>query len=316
MCLPSTEGTMSVEDVEKRDKYKHVEPGSYYDELVRDDIIGKLQPLFESNRLVIDTDGRIVERNSSGRFLAWNSPWIHRNILGDRNCDLWHLTYQLLNFVPTQCRNCWKVVVTPLTLKQLFRLERYQFVSSRNCKCGIELRAYTRKFYGGYWYNDTRELGEECFAKVKADMMMIGLGDCPIILKRYCTEFEREFGGTKNYKKPDDQDHWEKLIRSHVLYGATPTSGQPEFLKRHIRRRWIEFAWRHGDETVYEYTGGKDIYAPLDTYHEGIESQMGDLEAQIKNVQAGVQPDGEVTPVKKPVKPRKKSAARRKRSVK
>lgn len=308
----------SVNTIEAGEQYKHVEANSYYDDLARNDLIGKLMPLFIDGVLGITVDGRIVQTAAAktGTFIAWNSPWIHRNIRGDRNCDLWHLSFQVLGFVPQQCRDCWKVVVTPLTLKQLFKLERYQLNGQRGCKCGIEMRSYTRKYYGGYWYNRTKEQGEECYAKLKADMHLIGLGDCPIILKRYCTEMERALGPTKQYKKPPDQDHWERLMRAHMIITATPTSGQPEFLKNHIRRRWIEFAWRHGDETVYEYTGGKDIYAPLDTYHEGIESQMGDLEAQIKNVQAGVQPDGEVTPVKKPVKPRKKSAARRKRSVK
>lgn len=300
---------MSVQQVEQGDKYKHVEEGSFYGDLVHSDIIGKLQPLFESGTLQIGIDGRIQQGGKAGKYLAWNSPWIHRTLTGTRNCDFWHLSYNQLGFVPQQCRDCWKVVVTPTTLKQLFRLERYQYANSRNCKCGIEMRGYTRKYYGGYWYNDTQKSGEECFAAVKADMHMLGLGECPIILKRYCTELEREFGPTKKYKKPLDQDHWEKLIRAHVMLVCTPTSGQPEFLKRHIKRRWIEFAWRHGDPTVYEYIGGSDIYEPLDTYHEGVAAQMGDLEAQIKNVQAGVQPNGVVTHPKKSGKTKGKRSA-------
>lgn len=303
----------SVKEITEGEKYKHVEVGSYYDELTQNDIIGKLLPLFINGTLSILVDGRIVQTAAarSGSFLAWNSPWIHRNITGSRNCDLWHLTFGVLGFVPQQCRDCWKVVVTPLTLRQLFALERYQLMNTRGCKCGIEARDYTRKYYGGYWYNRTKEEGEEAFARLKADMKLIGLGDCPIILKRYCTEMERAFGPTKTYSKPPDQDHWERMLKAHVVISCTPTSGQPEFLKRHIRRRWIEFAWRHGDKTVYDYTGGKDIYAPVDTYHEGIEARMGDLEAQIANMQARVQPDGEVTP-SAPVK----SKPRRKRSGK
>ena len=299
----------SVDEISTSLKYRHVEPGSYYDSLVRNDIIGKLLPLFENGTLSITVDGRIIQSGmaKSGSFLAWNTPWIHRNIDGWRHCDYWHLMFGVLNFVPQQCRDCWKVVITPLTLKQLFVMEAFQATLGVSCKCGIEVRSYTRKFYGAYWYNQTKKAGEECYAQLKAKMQQIGLGDCPIILKRYCTEMERALGPTKQYKKPPDQDHWEKMIESHVVMTCSPTVGQPEFLKRHLRRRWIEFAWRNGDPTVYEYTGGKDVFAPLDTYHDEIDAKMGDIEAQVKNVKAGHQPNGEVTSPKKPKKAKKRT---------
>jgi hypothetical protein len=48
---------------------------------------------------------------------------------------------------------------------------------------------------------------------------------------------------------------------------------QPPELIRHLHRRWIEWAFQHGDETYREYTAGFPIKGAPVTYHNQPETE-------------------------------------------
>lgn len=234
-----------------------------------------------------------------------NLPWITQNL--DFDCYLWNKvffhTVAKQSMVHTHCQTCFKVVVAPRTFTELLRLEEYQETCRLRCKCGIETREYVGRAYGGYFYSwepggltlqsyvpngdhtgtaflvvddcEALRKGQLKYDRIVKDMaehVQIGDTPIPVILKRGCTEFERDLGPTDQprYRHiSDDQLALEAAVDEHVDYEHGKfTSTQPEIVKDAIRRTWADFAHFIGDMTYVEWLG-RSISVPPVTYHEG-----------------------------------------------
>jgi hypothetical protein len=212
-----------------------------------------------------DVDGKVTAELHQ----TWNTPWHHVNDDGKSDCYLWHsIIFDVCGFIPTGCLSCFKVVVRPKTLKQLFALLDLQLTMGRPCKCGIEVRETVRGLYGGYFYNRSLESGLQCYQDVKnamsEDSILSPLADS-IILKRGCTEFEMACGRSDEWEITQDNYNVElKLNELIIKKAALP---QPEWVLNHIHANWIKWAWRNGDSTVDEFTGGIPLFKPVVTYH-------------------------------------------------
>ena len=247
----------------------------------------------------------------SGKFTSGKTslddsiPWITQNL--DFDCYLWNRVFfhtaARQKMVHTHCQTCFKVVVMPRTFAELLRLEEYQETCGLRCKCGIETREYVGRAYGGYFYswepgelefqayatvgggmtgrylvvNDTDALrkGQLKYDRIVADMaehVQIGDTAIPVILKRGCTEFERDCGPTNDprYRHiSDEQLALEDAIAEYVDYEHGKfTSVQPEVVKDGIRMMWADFAHFIGDMTYVEWLG-RSLSVPPVTYHEG-----------------------------------------------
>ena len=99
-----------------------------YGWLKQNDVVEMLQPLLKRGgyRLRI-SDGKFEAESVYGA----DGPWIHVKHARGKKCHLWHQIMfnvvseplpEALRFVPSGCQECWKVVVRPKTLKQLFAL--------------------------------------------------------------------------------------------------------------------------------------------------------------------------------------------------
>jgi len=144
--------------------------------------------LLESGQMIYKTDGtlELQMRNSH------NNPWYYVRGDGDRLCVVYHqIISKIIQGVPIHCQNCWKVVVRPRTLKELFLLAEVQESCEHTCKCGTEPRNYVHGNYGGYFYFRSRNEGEEGFEDIKKMVSEKISPDVPIIFKRGCTEFGR-----------------------------------------------------------------------------------------------------------------------------
>ena len=88
-----------------------------------------------------------VMRLGDGRFVPSNAkvgempPWVYTQQFKGLRCDINQAVFwEIYKHIPTQCRNCWKVVVRPRTLKELFDLYELQKDMGVPCKCGMEVR--------------------------------------------------------------------------------------------------------------------------------------------------------------------------------
>jgi len=250
---------------------------SYYDMLRNEDVVSWLEPLRRKHGWRWRPgDLKLELRSGLSPILPWNYT-----VLGGEDCFIWtNLMFDNMGartshqFVPEYCHGCYKVVARPKTVVQLFAIEKLQYELGRPAKCGIEVREYTPALYGAYWYNRGVEAGRECYKVVRAAIDEAdGLGpDVDVYLKHACTEMERKYGDSDKWEPPTkEQLHIEQTIKDHIVYDPTIQDQPPHFL-RHTHRRWIEWAFQHGDDTYKVFTGGKPLERPPVTYHEEEES--------------------------------------------
>ena len=255
---------------------KHEPPKeSFYHSLLESDIVTWMEPLCDR--------GKYALRFGDGHFeavlpaMASKTPWVYIKVHEELDCTLntsvlFNTVFRVLGekWVPERCQNCWKVTVSLDTLLQLFTMERLQMRQKYPCKCGIEVRTTVSKNYGAYFYNTTLEEAQECYAFVRK---MVDeepeLGpDTRVQLKRGCSEFEFLAGDSSKWEVSPYQRHVESLIFQYVHSGAN-YSPQPEHVKRHVHRRWIEHAFAVGDKTYLLFTGGKPLSPNYTEYHQG-----------------------------------------------
>ncbi len=221
---------------------------------------GELQKLIDRNILRVRDDG-MLERTGHP---SYGESWHHVVRAKNKDCGIWHMIVTFVKpFVPSKCQECWKVVVRPKTLKELFKLLEVQKKLGIPSKCGIERREIVCGLYGGYFYNDSLEEGKECYRKVSKVV------DMPVILKRGCTEFELACGDSRNWSLGNSEI--EGLVEKYVIKYDEDFQEQPLDVIGNIHQKWVEWAYQNGDETYKEFTRGKSLYEPPATYHHLVE---------------------------------------------
>ncbi len=201
-------------------------------------------------------------------YLEWTTPWIFAEKAPERDCLLWHrIMFGKFGMLPIWCRkNCWKVVVRPRTLEELFLLRELQEYLKFPAKCGIETRSTVCGNYGGYFYTNSKEEGFDRLDQVRKTVSKHISSDVPVFLKLACTEFEHAFGPTDKYKEPTETEYKNEDTIKGCFVSHVFDSMQPKHLRDHIFQRWIHFAWERGDKTVMKFNGGKALFEPVVTY--------------------------------------------------
>ena len=238
-----------------------------FEELIKVDIIQPiLQPLYEG-KLTLGTDGKITQR----RQIDPSSTWVHIKLAPDRDCGKWLGVYfKNYHFIPKTCHSCFKVVVKPETISDLFKLWKLQMKLDLPAKTGLEVRPYVRsKGYVGFWYcpiseglAGARELYKKLRAKVKENGIK---GD--IILKRGCTEMELNVGPSDKWAYTSEHQRLEYML-DQVFTERPEMVNQPACHVIHVQRGWIDFAWRMGDPTVFEFANPHQFQPPPVHYED------------------------------------------------
>lgn len=256
---------------------------SLYDWLKGHDVMSWLKPLWSTNNWTINSDGKLeVVRLHT----AMDSPWVHHGHTGWARCMLWSrimfygvslkMSQHFADgnpWVPSGCQKCWKVVVRPQNLAQLFALDELEINLGRPSKCGIEVRDSVFGLYGGYFYNLGQDVGQECYQAVRDAVDKEIESDVPVILKRGCTEMEHIVGPSDQWTISEEQQIMEDLINKWVV-DPQDNDDQPGPVVWRIKRKWIEYAYKNGDETYKLFTGGKPIVPGYVTYHEVRDEKM------------------------------------------
>mgnify|MGYP000606691589 CR=1 FL=1 len=207
---------------------------------------------------------------SGHKMLATETPWIFAKNDQNRFCDVWHRMYfNILGMLPSACLQCWKVVVRPQNLVDLFKLREIQIGLDYPSKCGMEIRNTVFGNYGGYFYNDHYEEGIICYEKVKKAVAEHIGENTPVIFKRGCTEFEHHFGDSKDWDSivTPQQLEIENALEEVIPHEVNP--GQPDWLKQDILQRLVEFAFERGDSTYKEFMNGENMFDPYRTFGDG-----------------------------------------------
>ena len=227
----------------------------------------KLKPLLQQGDLYIGSDNRITRDHTAGII---ESPWVMHNIdKRDKNCALLHeLTFKHYGVIPKQCFGCWKVVVRPKTVVDLFKLSELQETLTYPCKAGIETRAYVQANYGGYFYCDSKEEGRERREWVKQLVDKHLAPDTDVYLKRACTEFEATFGDSDKWELDPMEEIYTAWINKYIdpdIFGDGFEFAS--YVKLDTKVKWLRFAAERGDMTYKEFTDGEEMYPAPVTYH-------------------------------------------------
>lgn len=219
--------------------------------------------------------GSYFLRMSDGKFdrnisMEWDTPWIFSEKAPERACLLWHrVMFGRFGMLPEWCRkHCWKVVVKPRTLEQLFMLKELQEMMRVPSKLGIETRQSVFGNYGGYFYTNSKEEGLDRMEEVRQNVNTHISKDIPVYLKLGCTEFEHRFGRSDEYRPITDFERKnEDTIRGcFVIHAVDPA--QPQHLKDYIAQKWIHYAWSHGDATVMKFNNGEPLFPETIKYQK------------------------------------------------
>lgn len=235
-----------------------------YSELVSRDIVSICQSLLNSRDWHIDPkSGKICPKKTG---IDVNTPWVHVNRDVERKCEYSMPFFQLTKVRPKRCYDCWKVVIRMTTISDLFRLSDYMhFDIEHPCKCGWDNRPYTSGVYAGYFYCDSKEIGLEILAQTREELKSVFKHDYSITLKRGCTEMEIQHGEEWAATVKDQLQESLFMQNVDIPDGDQP---QPDIVKVHVMRRWVENASRIGDKTVKNHNKGEMLAPSLKNYEE------------------------------------------------
>lgn len=245
---------------------------AYYEEIKNRDIMTRIKRLLQNGGYYFRDDGKVT----ADRRISWDGPWHYVRHHPMLDCGTWHqILFDVISmglppeerFVPSGCQECYKVVVRPKSLKQLFALLNLEKRLDKPSKCGIEIRETVHGLYGGYFYNIGLEAGKDCYKIVRQEVDQDQhLGpDITVLLKRGCTEYEHAIGPSNKWAITPRQMDIEGLLEM-ILAKDNIDRRQTEQHQMYVHRKWIEFAYAAGDPTYAEFTDGP-LYPNYVTYH-------------------------------------------------
>lgn len=219
--------------------------------------------------ILLGRDGITPElRRSTAIYRTTNKPggpWVYIRY-SNKNCTLLRtFIYGLISkrlptserFIPSECQNCYKVVVRPEIYDDLLKLKGVMEGMDYPSKCGIEKREAVDALYGGYWYCDGLKEGLERLNQVKFALLGTGM---EIFLKRGCTEYEAEFGPSDAWEIKEGQVAIEEEVSRRLRVDNFKFPQEPHEIKS-IMEGWEAYATELGPV----YKGSHDYV----TYVEG-----------------------------------------------
>jgi hypothetical protein len=229
------------------------------------DYFARVKPLLDSGRWSFTADGKIARKREGGAYVT---PWVKVRRCPKRQCTRHHrVLFRLFGVIPRFCFDCYKVVVRPRSVVELFKLlEVFRgFPEHLACKCGLELRDYVPALYGGYVYSLGIDEGRELHRLVGDAVAEQISPDVPVILKRACTEFELEYGDSEKWRYRPGWRLCEQWVDDHFRFPARAPD-QPDFVQVSVMNNWFRHAHGAGDMSYLILNGGEAIHNPSVTY--------------------------------------------------
>jgi len=165
--------------------------------------------------------------------------------------------------VPQGCSACYKVKVVLRTLREL--VAAWELAKRIECrsKWGTDLyNPYSQNIYAGYFYVAGLDAARTSFKVVReaidADPK---LGpEIAMTIKRGCSEYEVKLGPSDRYAFTPEMAELETYLKSR--FRERRAAHYPSMVAAH----WIETAFRLGDDTYLDFTGGKRLRKSTMTY--------------------------------------------------
>lgn len=181
--------------------------------------------------------------------------------------------------VPIGCRDCYKVKITSTTLRQTMAVKEIADGFSCLAKSGAEVdNQENQSRYATYFYllglDKARAVYRRLRGKLDADPK---LGSAvSMVIKRGCTNYEHACGPSDRYtfdpRLADVEEYfWRRFVRKRPkrIFGKKQTDAVKLM-------KMVRTAYRIGDDTYKDFTGGKDLFPPTVTYDPNDPAVEGD----------------------------------------
>jgi hypothetical protein len=222
-----------------------------YESLHANDFVGRIGVLLRKGWFISNITGKLTLPNE--RKIDVKSPWVHIKKAPQRRCILKHyVLWDCFKVIHSQCYDCYKVVVEPRNVKELFQLHDIMAQLNYYSKCGIEKRPWVGRQYGGYFYNDSIGEGREKYDTVRAAVSKHISPDVPVKLKRGCTEFEMRRGPSDKWIYTNEDKFWDAMCEKWTDI-PLDDSEQSGILKVHIRKMWLDREYAINPEVLREF---------------------------------------------------------------
>lgn len=179
--------------------------------------------------------------------------------------------------VPIGSRDCYKVKVTPDSLRQLMAVKEVAEGFACSSKSGSEVdKSNTQSLYASYFYLLGLDKARTVYKRLR------GLIDAhpklgpsvKMVIKRGCTNYEHACGPSDQYTfDPQLADVESYFWRRFVRKKSAMQKPHREALTLLSLAR---IAYRIGDDTYKDFTGGKDLFPPTVSYDPNDPAIAGD----------------------------------------
>ena len=252
---------------------EHTAPSSEEnDEILSIKIGGKtigenLEAAIAGGHVARDPDGRLslppfpptVQFNNRKRF--------------DRDCVfLNHFLFKHVygkTCVPLGCAACYKVKVETQSMRQLMAVKEIAEGVEYRAKSAPEVnRPDNQSLYSSYFYltglDQAREVYKDVRAKIDADP---ALGpSVKVIIKRGCTNYEHACGPSNRYAFDPRLKDIEAYFRERYLRPEPAPRPSRKYRDAATLLEIAQIAYRIGDDTYKDFTGGKAVYPATVSY--------------------------------------------------
>jgi hypothetical protein len=184
--------------------------------------------------------------------------------------------------VPFGCRDCYKVKVTTTSLRDLMEMKTIAEGFACASKSGSEVdRAETPAIYSTYFYllglDEARRTHGRLLSEIDSRPGLASAAKMAI--KRGCTNYERALGPSDRYSFDPRLASIEayfarRFVRTRPKAGPTRKHADAMTLLE-----LVQTAYRIGDDTYKDFTGGKDLFPPSVTYDPEAPSASDDDDA-------------------------------------
>lgn len=199
------------------------------------------------------------------------SDWVRESRDASRNCRfymgvMFNHVYRKRQ-VPAGCATCFKVKVVPRSLRELVALRDVSHALPYTYKCGLDSAAtYTSGLYGGYFYLHGLDAARTAYGVIRAAVdghPKLG-GDVCVFIKRGCTEYEVHCGPSDRFTFQPEQTDLEAALLSRIKLEPSPPGTRIRV--QQTLAHWIREAYRLGDDSYLDFTGGRRLYPSVVRY--------------------------------------------------
>lgn len=215
-----------------------------------------LQRAVMSGGLIEAGDGTVqlpaVQSNNGGWAVVINGPPLGCDFL---KAFLFAHAYAK-SAVPHGCSACYKVKVVPRTLRELVAAWDVGKRIECRSKWGVDLEnPYSQNLYAGYFYTVGLDMARMIYKIVRYELDRDPkLGpDIAMSIKRGCSEYEALLGPSDHYEFAPEMAELEAYLKTKFRRRQRPP--EPTLPLAH----WIDVAFRVGDDTYLDFTGGKRL---------------------------------------------------------